>query len=116
MKKENASIFLRIGLGFIFVYTSIAAFTNPNSWIGFVPDFVANFISKTSVLYAHDVINLSLGLWIWSGKKTFYASIAACIVLIVIILSNITAFELIFRDIGLFFAALALAILSKDKD
>jgi len=114
--KYNPGLFLRIGLGFIFVYTAFAAFTNPNSWVGFVPDFIGKIIPKTSFLYIHDIINLSLGLWIFSGKKTFYASIVSCIFLLGIIISNIMVLELIFRDIGLFFASIALTILSNEKD
>lgn len=113
--KYDASLFLRIGLAFIFIFAAFSAFLNPQAWIGFVPTFIGNFITRGFFLLFHDLINFGLGLWLLSGKKTYYAAILSCIMLAGIILANLGSFLVTFRDVGLFFAAVALAVLSKKK-
>ena len=113
--KYDASLFLRIGLSFIFIFAAISAFFDPQSWIGYVPSFVTNFITRASFLFFHDIVNLALGLWLLSGKKTFYAAVVSCIMLAGIIITNLGAFLVTFRDVGLFFAAVALAVLSRKR-
>lgn len=114
--KYNASFFLRVGLAFIFLFAAISAFVNPQAWIGFMPDLpFGNFITKAYLLFVHDVINLGLGLWLLSGKKVFYSASVAAFLLAGIIVFNWSAMLIVFRDIGLFFAAVALAVMSKKK-
>ena len=112
--KYDASFFLKIGLAFVFIYAAVSGFFDPQSWIGFVPD-IGNFITRGYILLFVDIINLTLGLWLLSGKKTFYAAVASSVVLAGITLTNLGSFLIVFRDVGLFFAAVALASLSKKR-
>ena len=111
MKENKAQLFLRLGLAFVFIYVAISAYLNPTNWIGFIPDFV--IISKSSFLIIHSIFNLALGLWLLSNKKIFYASIVSAIALFSITIFNLGAMDIVFRDIGLLLAAIALAYLSK---
>lgn len=111
--KFDSSFFLRIGLAFVFIYVAVSAFFNPETWIGFLPNFLGNEITKGYFLFAHDVFGVGLGLWLLSGKKTFYAAVVSSVMLAAIVLLNFGSLLIVFRDIGLFFAAVALAILSK---
>lgn len=111
--KYDASLFLRIGLAFVFIYAAVSAFFDPESWIGYIPDFIGSSVTKGYFLFAHDVFGSVLGLWLLSGKKTFYAALVSCAMLAGIILTNLGVFLIVFRDIGLFFAAVALAVLSR---
>jgi len=111
--KPDASLFLRVGLAFVFIYAAVSAFLNQEAWIGYVPSFIGNTITRAYFLFAHDVINLSLGLWLLSGKKQFYAAIVSCLALTGIILTNLGSFLVTFRDVGLLMAAVALAVMSK---
>lgn len=113
--KYDASLFLRIGLAFVFIYAAISAFVNPEAWIGFIPAFIGNSVTRGYFLFVSYAINLILGLWILSGKKIYYSAVVTSIVLAGIIMTNLGAMIIIFRDIGLFFAAVALAVLSKNK-
>ena len=113
--KYDASFFLRLGLAFVFLYASISAFLDPQSWVGYVPGFLGNDVTRGYVLLAHDFIGLGLGVWLLSGKKTFYSALLACASLAGITLTNLSIFVVVFRDVGLFFAAVALAVLSKKK-
>ena len=113
--KFDSAFFLRIGLAFVFIFASISAFLNPQAWIGYVPSFIENFITRAYFLFIHDIVNMVLGLWLLTGKKTFYAAIISSVVLAGIILTNLGSFLITFRDVGLFFSAIALAVMSKDN-
>jgi len=113
--KPDASLFLRIGLAFVFIYAAVSAFLDPQSWIGFVPSFVQNTITRAYFLFAHDIISLCLGLWLLSGKKQFWAAVVSCLALAGIIITNIPSFIITFRDVGLLMAAAALAVISYSK-
>ncbi len=113
--KYDSSLFLRIGLAFVFIYAAFSGFSDPQAWVGFIPSFVGNSITRGYFLFVSETINLILGLWLLSGKKTFYAAVFSSILLAGIILTNLGALIITFRDVGLFFAALALATLSKKR-
>jgi hypothetical protein len=113
--KYDSSFFLRIGLAFVFIYAAVSAFLNPQAWIGFVPAFITNTITRAYFLFLHEVTNMIIGIWLLSGKKTFYAAVVSAIALAGIILVNLGSFLITFRDVGLFFAAVALAVMSKRK-
>lgn len=103
-----ASLLLRIGLAFTFLYVAIASFLEPVNWIGFFP-----FEPSAFVFQAFSVFELFLALWLLSGVKTFFAALISAVLLAGIVVTNLGAMDIVFRDAGLFFAALALAVLSK---
>ena len=109
------SLFLRIGLAAVFIYAAIAAFLEPTSWIGFFPQWLRALAPDQLLLLGHSVSELILGLWLLSGWKTFYAALLSALVLVAIVVANPGMLDITFRDIGLFFAALALAALIREK-
>ncbi len=110
------SFFLRSGLAVVFFFAAISAFLNPQAWIGYIPAFVQSIISPELFLHIHSVFNILLSLWLLSNKQTFYASILASLALFIIIAFNYTALDIVFRDIAILFGAIALAILSFNKE
>jgi len=114
-KRERlAVLILRIGLAFVFAYAAFGQLTNADAWIGFFPEFLRGFLSESILLYSHAFGEIVLALWLLSGWKTFYSASLAAIALLGIVLFNLGAMEIIFRDIGLFLMAAALAVLSKE--
>jgi hypothetical protein len=112
-----ARILLRIGLAGTLAYAAIASFITPTSWIGFFPAFLVNlsspFMSQEVLLGIFSAAELALVLWLLSGFKPFVAGMCAAGLFAGIFFANLGALDLVFRDFGLFFAALALASLSK---
>jgi hypothetical protein len=112
-----AHILLRIGLAGTLAYAAIASFITPTSWIGFVPafilDFSSPFISNEVLLGIFSGIELFVAVWLVSGFQSFLAGLAAAGLFAGIFFANLGALDLVFRDGGLFFAALALAVLSR---
>jgi hypothetical protein len=112
-KEEKVSLTLRLGLAFVFIYTSISAILNPIAWIGFMPQFLGEM--KETFLIVHDIGLILLGVWLVSNKKVYYASVISAIFLLAVVVFNWGAMDIIYRDIGLFLMAVALAFLSKKK-
>lgn len=117
MEKEKlVSLILRIAIAFSFIYVAIAAFINPTNWIGYIPDFVTlGLMTKEVFLMIHAVFDLLIGAWLLSGKGTFYAAILSGIALAGIVLFNLGEMLVLYRDISILLAAIALAVLSHEK-
>ena len=114
-KKYNeeilVSFFLRVGLAVVFFYAAIASLLFPENWIGFLPAFLR--ASWTLLLFsAYEII---LGLWLLSNGKVFYASIISALTMFFIVVFNLVLLDLVFRDVAIFFMAVALSVLSHKK-
>lgn len=108
--RNNApALLLRVGLAIVFLYASISATKSPQDWIGYLPRFATSIVAGALLLKIFSALEFILALWLLSGKYVRYAGLAAALLLAGIILSNLTLLPISFRDIGLAFAALALA-------
>ena len=107
-----ASFSLRTGLAIVFFYAASSAFLNPTSWQGFIPQFISDVISPGIFLNIHSAAEIILGIWLLSNKKTFYAAAISALFMLAIVVFNVGALDILFRDIAIFFAAIALAVLS----
>ncbi|MDO8655440.1 MAG: hypothetical protein Q7R48_03465 [bacterium] len=110
-------VFLRLGLAFTLLYAAWSAFQNPLNWIGFVPSSVIPLIpfqvTARDLLMALSMVQVGIAALLLLGKQLVPASLAAATLLLGIIWFNLGAMDILFRDIGLFFAALALALLAR---
>jgi|SRR3989344_3319561 len=113
--KSLVSFFLRLALASVFLYAAIASFLTPNNWIGFLPQWLKNIIPGTTLLFIFSIYEILLSLWLLSGKKIIYSSILSAITLLLIIVTNIAQLDILFRDIAIFFSAIALIFLDKEK-
>ncbi|MDP2641405.1 MAG: hypothetical protein Q8P39_02590, partial [Candidatus Yanofskybacteria bacterium] len=80
---------------------------------GYLPAEASRFGSPEAMLFLFSLFQIALALWLFSGRGLRAASLLSAVALLAIILPNLGVMDLIFRDIGLFFAALALFSLSK---
>ncbi len=106
---------LQLGLAFVFLFAGIDSFIHPFNWIGFVPVWVSHFgVSQTLALHAHALAEIALGLLLLSNWQIRIAASLAALDLLIIILANGfggSVFLITFRDVGLLFTSLYLAIL-----
>ncbi len=112
MTKENfAWALIRIGVAFSFIYAAIAGFVEPDAWIGYFPPFAQNIFTNSNLLLdIFGVVQIVIALWILSNKKIFLPSLAATFLLLGIIVFNWGAMDIMFRDVSIMFAALALVV------
>ena len=115
MNKYLVSFFLRLGLAAVFLYAAISSFLTPTNWIGFLPVWLRNIIPGMTLLVIFSIYEIILSLWLLSGKKIYYASILSAFTLFLIIIFNMTSLDILFRDLAIFFSAISLAILSKER-
>ncbi len=116
MEKEKiASWLLRLSIAFSFIYVAFSTYFNPTNWIGFIPDFLTFGLDKLVFLKIHAAVDLILGLWLLSGRKTFYASAVSTVALLGIVVLNLGQIEIVFRDVSILLAALALAVMSYEN-
>lgn len=103
------SLFLRLGLAFVLIYAAISSLISPQNWIGYLP----SFLRASWALTLFSVYEIGLGLWILSNRHVYYASILVAISMFFVIAFNFALLDVVFRDVAIFFMALALAALSK---
>ena len=109
-----AAIILRWGLAFIFFYAAISSLRSPDNWIGFLPHFVQVAFPGNLSLTVFAALEIILAAWLFSGRKLVWSAGLASLALLLVILANLDAMDLIFRDVGLLFAALALLELARN--
>lgn len=112
MQVPLPQLLLRLAVAFSFAYPPIAAFFDPDSWLGYFPAFVP---SSILFLHAFGILELVIAAWILFGKRIVIPSVAAAVILIVIVAFNIGQFDILFRDLSIALAALALALVQFRK-
>ena len=106
LKKDIlVSLLLRTGLAISFFYAAI----------GYVPEFLTSFINMKLYLPIHSVYDFIIGFFLIIDYKTFYTSILAALTIFLIIIFNLPALDIVFRDIGLLLMAIALVVLYYKK-
>ena len=110
-QQHLAPLLLRVGLATVFFYAAISSLVSPRDWVGYVPDFIQLILPAEVVLIGLSVVELILAAWLLSGVYVRYAALVAAALLAGVTISNLSLLPISFRDIGLFFAALALALL-----
>ena len=103
-----ASVLLRIGIAFVFLYAAIASFAEPDAWVGYLPVFLRNIFPAGLLLSAFSVFEIIVSLWLLWGKYIVYPASLAALTLIGIIAANFGAMDVVFRDVGILFMVLAL--------
>ncbi|OHA18292.1 MAG: hypothetical protein A2664_02410 [Candidatus Taylorbacteria bacterium RIFCSPHIGHO2_01_FULL_46_22b] len=109
--EKLTSFLLRAGLAVVFLYAATASLFDPMAWAGFMPQFFKDLVPVTILLTAFSIFEILLSLWLLSGIKPFGAAVIASLALCGIILATISLFDIVFRDIAILFAALALGTL-----
>lgn len=110
---RTANLLLRLAIAFSFLYVAYGFWTNPNDWIGYIPAFVKNAeLTQDVLLLLIAGFHLALALWLLSGWRVFLSSVIAAAFLGSVVYFNQNQLDVLFRDISLAFAALALAFSS----
>lgn len=111
---------LRIGLAFAFLYPPIDALIDPTSWLGYFPGFITTLFHLVSVplklsdvvlLHGFGLIEVVLAVWVLFGRRVRIPALIMALMLFAIVGFNLdpSNFSVLFRDVSIAFAALALA-------
>jgi uncharacterized membrane protein YphA (DoxX/SURF4 family) len=107
------ALLLRVGLAFVFAYAAISSFREPAAWVGFVPGLVQHILQATTFLHLFALFELLLAAAFIVGKFVRYAAALAVLSLAGLVIFNLNALLVTFRDIGLACMAAALFFLEK---
>lgn len=110
---RDPRLVLRLGLAFVFIYAATASLITPSDWIGYLPLWVRAHLPAETLLMAFSIYELILAAWLLSGWRLFWSASLTAATLTGIVFSNLGTFVLVFRDAGLFAAAVALALLAR---
>lgn len=114
--EKISNLLLRIGVAFAFLYPPFDALSNPDSWIGYFPKFIHGIAPDAVLLHGFGLIEVIIALWILSGKKIFWPSLVAALLITTIVLFNLNNFEVLFRDLSIACMTLVLAFDAKHKE
>ena len=107
-----AASLLRVGLAIVFLYAGVASILHPEAWMIFLPSILTAHFSADLLLKLFSAYQFVLVVWLVSGWKVRYAAALCALTLIGIVITNINALDITFRDIALVFMALALVFSS----
>ncbi|MDE1919563.1 MAG: hypothetical protein KGH56_02570 [Patescibacteria group bacterium] len=110
LRDRTVHLLLRSGVAFAFLYPAIDALFDPYSWIGYFPKFMRGIVPDAVLLHSFGAVEVALALWILSGKRIFFPSVIATLMLLAIVLFNLQDFQVVFRDVPIALMAGALAV------
>lgn len=122
LRLPPAEALLRISVAFAFLYPPVDALFDPVSWLGYFPSFVTNAFHLVSIplklsdvvlLHGFGVLEIVLAVWVLFGRRVRTPALVMAFILFVIVGFNLDPanFSVLFRDVSIAFAALALAFL-----
>lgn len=115
LKNGFAAYVLRMSLSVAFLYAMVSSFLQPAVWITFIPSFMSNIFPADILLTTFSIFQLILAVWLMSNYRPYFAATVSALTLFLITLANISALDLVFRDITIAMAAIALMILTKEE-
>jgi hypothetical protein len=113
---EVAFRILKLGFTVAPILFGLDKFTNLMvDWTQFLPEFVTDTISGTTVMAIVGVIEIAAGIGVWLRPRIFAYVVAAWLGVIIITLAIAGGFwDIALRDFGLLLAALALGQLANE--
>lgn len=110
-------LLMRLAVAFAFIYPAVSAWFDPDSWIGYFPDFVLDLAGSNAALLLHGwgILEILLALWVLFGVRVYIPSIIMAVALMAVVIVNPGQFPILFRDVSIALAALSLALANKRK-
>lgn len=109
-QRKVISWLLRIGIAFTFLYAAYSGFVSPSLWVGYIPDLPLE-IEQAVLLQLWGAFEVILALWLLSGWQVHLPAIGLAIATSLLMLLNLSQFSVLFRDVTIIFASLALVVL-----
>lgn len=106
LKEINPHLLLRIGAAFAFLYPPLVALKDPVSWMSYAPDFLRSL----PLLHGFGLIEVLLALWVLFGSKVRIPAFLMTAILLLIVVTNASEFQVLFRDLSIATMTLALAL------
>lgn len=110
----NPQFLLKLGPSLVMVLFGLNQLLRPNYWLQYVPDWATRFMSPYTIMNIHGLINVALGLLLFSGWN---ASTVICLTLLwflsILPFAYSVDWTIGLRDTSIILSLLALFYLSK---
>ena len=106
---------LRIGLAFVYSYAAIEIKFNPGNFLKYTPGIIETIMPIHWFLVAFSLFEILLSIWLISGKHTKYPALISFLLMAGIIIPNMTYFAVLFRNVAIALASLALFFLDSNR-
>jgi uncharacterized membrane protein YphA (DoxX/SURF4 family) len=112
---KRASLLIRLGLAFSFLYAAISSFQDPHIWVGYVPDWLPRLthLSAQLLLDSISVFQILLAGALLTGVYVKYLGLISAGLVTGIVVFNPDILVVTFRDIPIITASLALWFLDE---
>lgn len=111
-----STILLRLGLSFAFLYPAVSSLVNPDSWMGFLPEWIGVLMPVSTALILFSIFEIIVGVGVLFMKNPTVPAGAIIATLLIIIAINWRAFDIVFRDVSIVAMAWALIVLKMEKE
>lgn len=109
-RQKIVSWLLRVGVSFTFLYAAYSGYVSPSMWVGYVPDLPVP-IDSSVLLQLWGAFEVLFALWLLSGWRIYYPALVLAFVTGLLMVFNLSQFSILFRDVTIIFASLALIVL-----
>lgn len=112
LRLSPAEQLLRVALAFSFIYPPLAAFSDPYSWVGYFPTPLLDFVAPHQILLLHafGMVEIMLAVWVVFARRVRIPALLMAVILFAIVGLNFAQMDVVFRDVALALASLALAM------
>lgn len=113
--KKFAPILLRLSMAVVIIWFGWSQLTDPNSWLGFLPDWTKTLpISQMALVYLNGWFELTFGLALFFGFYTRF--VALLLALHLLDITYIVGYNAIgIRDLGLALATISVFLFGSDS-
>ena len=116
-EKKLLTILLRVGVAFSFLYVAIYSLIAPELYLKYLPSFLRySAASDQAVLFAFNISELIVSVWLLSGYRIIIPALISLVMLLAITLFNLPLFNVLFRNVSIMFASLALAVIGYHEE
>ena len=113
LKIRKATLWLRLGLIFVFSYVPVASTLNPSLYYHYLPQWLTRFIEPNLALHLLTFVEIVLVCWLVWGKFLRYAGLFSALLLIPIIGFNFPLLSVTFRNVAIVAMSFSLMYLAE---
>ena len=103
-----ASLLLRIGLAFVFLYAAVYMNISPEKYIDYFPKFMRDLVPGYTLLHVFAAFEIILSFFLIIGKFNYITAVVSFITMFALTVVNLDRFPVLFRNVSIILSALAL--------
>ena len=108
-----ASLLIRFGLAFVFLYAAVYMTISPEKYIDYFPQFMRDLVPGYTLLHVFAIFEVIHSFFLIIGKFKFINAIISFLTMLSLTIVNLDKFSVLFRNVSIILSALALVFMSR---